>query len=664
MEAGGASEGRARRGLAVAFQVAVAASTLLALAVQLAPAGRVPRASPLELLAWTAMIAGVDLLSVPATSGLQLTVSFPLMLATVLLFPPWTAALIALLGSFDARELRGGVSLLRALFNRSQMALAILAAGGCFHALAGPSPPLWRQVPLVLLAAAVAYALNTAVVAVVTSLLSGVPLWTVLRRMHGAAPYEFLVSYLSLGLLGVIIAHFAVREGLWSVAVLTGLVVVARQLYFRGRALADRLAENNRLLVDQAGQLERLLGEVSRSEERFRSLVQHASDVITVLDGHGRVRYQSAAVEQIFGYRDDELLGRRLHRLVHPGDRVALRQAAHRLPGADAPVEVRVRHRGGGWRQTETIVTNLLHDPGVRGLVLNTRDVTERKRLELELRHAQKLESLGRLAGGVAHEINTPIQFIGDNLGFLADAFQGISGLLATYRQAAHDGAPAPVRSALQAAEDRTDLAFLLEEVPAALQQTAEGVSRVASIVRAMKAFGHLDQRVQAAADLNEALRNAALVAHSQLKGVADVGFDLDPLPAVVCYLSDLNQVFLNLLVNAADAVADAQRATPGGRGRITLGSRLDGDHAVVSVADTGCGIPDDIREQVFDPFFTTKEVGRGTGQGLALAHTIVVERHGGTITFDSEPGRGTTFSIRLPVAGVGPPRSPAHAGG
>jgi len=203
--------------------------------------------------------------------------------------------------------------------------------------------------------------------------------------------------------------------------------------------------------------------------------------------------------------------------------------------------------------------------------------------------------------------------------------------------------------------EDKADLTYLADEIPKAIVQTLDGVGRVAKIVRAMKDFSHPDQGVRAPADLNRALDDTLIVARNELKYVADVVTDFDPqLPAVSCYLSDLNQVFLNLLVNAAHAIADvvgdgkSRQVT--GKGTITVTTRREGDEVIVKIADSGTGIPPEIRDRVFDQFFTTKAVGKGTGQGLSIAHSVVVEKHGGSLTFETEVGKGTTFIIRLPL--------------
>jgi signal transduction histidine kinase len=172
----------------------------------------------------------------------------------------------------------------------------------------------------------------------------------------------------------------------------------------------------------------------------------------------------------------------------------------------------------------------------------------------------------------------------------------------------------------------------------------------VATIVRAMKEFAHPDTRQKSAADLNRAIKSTLTVARNELKYVADVETDLGDLPPVVCNISDLNQVFLNLLVNAAHAIREVVREGTDAKGKIRVRTRREGNTVLIAISDTGCGIPENIRGRIFDPFFTTKEVGRGTGQGLSIARSVVVEKHGGSLTFETEPGKGTTFFVRLPI--------------
>ena len=267
-------------------------------------------------------------------------------------------------------------------------------------------------------------------------------------------------------------------------------------------------------------------------------------------------------------------------------------------------------------------------------------------------RQAQKLESIGQLAAGVAHELNTPIQFIGDNVRFLQGAFAELSDLLDAYRalRAAAEGhVDASLVDAVARREAAADLEYLTAEIPSAIDQTLDGIGRVATIVRALKEFAHPDQKDMTATDLNQAVLCTLTVARNEVKYVADVETELGDLPLVVCHPGEINQVILNLVVNAAHAIADVVAGTDG-RGLIRVKTTRDDDAVVIAISDTGGGIPAAVQPRVFDPFFTTKPVGRGTGQGLSIARNVVVDKHGGTLTFETEIGRGSTFFVRLPL--------------
>jgi signal transduction histidine kinase len=271
------------------------------------------------------------------------------------------------------------------------------------------------------------------------------------------------------------------------------------------------------------------------------------------------------------------------------------------------------------------------------------------------------MEAIGQLAGGIAHEINTPIQFVGDNVRFLSDSLSNITRLLEQYQRllaAAKTGdCPEALIETCEAANHKADLEYLLAEIPKTIEQSTEGIDRVATIVRAMKEFSHPGSKEKTVVDLNKAIQNTVTVARNEWKYVADLHTKLDPsLPPVPCLVGEFNQVVLNMIVNASHAIADVVKGT-GGKGTITICTSRVGDFVEVRIADTGMGIPESIRHKIFDPFFTTKEVGKGTGQGLAMARSVIVRKHGGSIAVDSEVGKGTTFLIRLPLNA-----SPAHS--
>jgi signal transduction histidine kinase len=267
-------------------------------------------------------------------------------------------------------------------------------------------------------------------------------------------------------------------------------------------------------------------------------------------------------------------------------------------------------------------------------------DIERRKQLEMELSQAEKLRAVGQLASGIAHELNTPIQYVSDNVVFLEKSFETLSAYIAWGMEQVEDR------------RQRQKLEFIRDNVPSAFEAAIEGCRRVTEIVSAMKIFAHPDGTEFAYADLNRGLSSTLAVARNAVKYQAEVHLDLGELPDVECRIGDLNQVFLNLIINAAHAVGDKQ-GDSGQLGNIWLSTRVSGERVVVEVRDDGSGIPEAIQGRIFEPFFTTKEVGTGTGQGLAISRSIVTEKHGGALTFSTSPGQGTTFRVELPIKHV-----------
>jgi len=396
--------------------------------------------------------------------------------------------------------------------------------------------------------------------------------------------------------------------------------------------------------------------EIAASREQYRALIETTQAIPWEMDAaSGRFVY--------VGPRARRLLDLELERWLEPGffpawlhpeDRAAVlaqyREAAESRSERD--LEFRLTRADGRTVWVRSIVSAQRDGERLRGMLL---DVTERRQLEFDLQQAQKLESVGRLAAGIAHEINTPIQFVSDSIQFVRESVVDLTlliGQLRAVRSAVQAGAGAAEAAAAAArTEEQVDLTYLLEHLPKALDRSHDGLERVATIVRSMKAFAHPDQREKAPVDLNQAIVSTLTIARNEYKYVADVETELGDLPPVRCHAGDVNQAILNIVVNAAHAVADVVQES-GRKGRIVVRTARDGDEVVVTIRDTGAGIPAAIRHRVFEPFFTTKEIGKGTGQRLAIARSVVVEKHGGELTFETEEGKGTTFFLRLPIDG------------
>lgn len=283
-------------------------------------------------------------------------------------------------------------------------------------------------------------------------------------------------------------------------------------------------------------------------------------------------------------------------------------------------------------------------------------DYTERKEIEIQLRQAQKLESIGQLAAGIAHEINTPTQFVGDNLRFVDECFEDLNGLIGMFEKLIDDSVVESEREELikkiRDEIETIDLEYLQEEIPQALSQSHEGIERIARIVESMRDFSHPGNDVISTVDLNKAIVSTVTVAKNQWKYVADLETDLDKdLPLVPCLVGEFNQVVLNMILNATHAIEDVVGENSTEKGTIRVSTSLvDEEWVKISITDSGSGIPPEVQSKIFDPFFTTKEVGKGTGQGLAISHNVIVEKHQGRIEVESEVGKGSNFTIHLPL--------------
>ena len=484
--------------------------------------------------------------------------------------------------------------------------------------------------------------------------------WRLLAAVAGASlAAQYVYSTLACPALVLVTVEASYRLatfGAWALAACVALALMCHQGNVLFRNIGRHQAQIELEREDQHRQVLERTRQIEAANEQYRALLESTSAVPWELDdSSGACRYIGAQVEQQWGWAAERFQESSfLFTRVHPDDRPAFAQALEdAVASHDVTVECRLQL---SCEKFVHVRSFMRHAPGEKGRIVRgiSIDITTQKKLEGELYQAQKLESVGRLAAGVAHEINTPVQFVNDNCYFLRDAVAQIGTLLRTYQEVFAAAASEQLtlqqaREQLEAAERDADLPFLSENMPTAVERSLEGLERVAAIVRSMREFSHPNQASMSSADLNAAIRSTLTVARNEYKYVADVQTHLGDIPFISCYVGEINQAFLNIVVNAAHAIEEVSAGTEK-RGLITITTRLDGDAVLISVQDTGGGIPESIQPNIFDPFFTTKQVGKGTGQGLAIARSVIVDKHHGSLTFESVPGVGTTFLIRLPL--------------
>ena len=405
---------------------------------------------------------------------------------------------------------------------------------------------------------------------------------------------------------------------------------------------------------------ERKQGEeaLAAAERKYRGMFDQALFGIFQLDPEGHLLNLNQAMANILMYATpDEMLKTHTDSLwttaVLPERDAEFRSAMEEFGHVRAfELEVYRKDRSKIWISS---TVRAMMDKGVfTGFEGMFEDITERRLLRDQLLQAQKLESVGQLAAGIAHEINTPTQYIGDNIRFLKKSFAKLTTVLSIYgrlwKETCSDTVTSTSKEEMAAALQKIDIEFLVEEIPKSINDGLEGVTRVSSLVNAMKEFSHPGTKEKVALDLNHAIQSTITVAQNEWKYVAEMETNFEPtLPLVSCLPGEFNQVILNLIVNAAHAIGDRSKERNGEKGKITVQTARCSTGVEIRIGDTGGGIPVQARTKIFDPFFTTKEIGKGTGQGLAIARSVIVDKHNGSIDFETVLGEGTTFIIRLP---------------
>jgi len=394
------------------------------------------------------------------------------------------------------------------------------------------------------------------------------------------------------------------------------------------------------------------------SELRFRTIWENSFDGMRLLDGNGNTVLVNSTYCNIVGKTREELENAPFTIIMKSENRdEILKNFETRFAAKD--IMPRVKSKLELWNN-KTIWLELSNSfvelPGQPPFLLSiVRDITERVEMEKHLALSQKMESVGILAAGIAHEINTPMQYIGDNTQFFKNAFYEIRNFVLKTEELLKENLMnekiAEIYNELEFVKKELDFDFLLDEIPMAIENNQTGISQINKIILSLKDFSHPSQKEKSLNDINHGIEVTTVISKNQWKYVAELHTDLQPdLPLVPCIIDEINQVLLNMIINAAHAIQDKLGLEPFEKGKITIKTAAKANFIEIMIIDTGKGIEPENMGKIFDPFFTTKEVGRGTGQGLALAHDIIVNKHSGQISVDSTVGVGTTFIIKLPM--------------
>lgn len=424
------------------------------------------------------------------------------------------------------------------------------------------------------------------------------------------------------------------------------------------KAAESLLEEKSREVFFANESLQQLAAQLREQAEHTHAIVETAAEGIITYGEDGIIKSFNQSAGRIF--RCESAVGIELSRLFPVKDQNVLYPGPiEELPENISPdetdlrdpIEVEARRISGKTFFAEIAVSRILYGNQVLFTAL-IRDLNRRKKLEARLGQAQKMESVGRLAAGIAHEINTPIQFVGDNVQFLDVGFGDLNELLGLYQElleaASQESTLHELVGKIRQQEEVIDLPFLCEEFPGAIAQATEGIDRISTIVRAMKEFSTPASVAKSSYDLNKAVDNTCAILANQCRDVAEMKLFLDPqLPPLLCLAGQMNQTLLNIMSNSIEALATHGQP---GTGKITVSTKVVDGAAEIRIHDNGPGIPQKIQDRIFDPFFTTKEVGKGMGQGLAFVYDVIVDKHEGSINVQSTPEDGTTFIVRLPA--------------
>lgn len=415
------------------------------------------------------------------------------------------------------------------------------------------------------------------------------------------------------------------------------------------KVAAEILERTQQELVEKHAELKSLFGTVEQAKLEWEQTLDHIGDIVILADATHRIRRYNKLLSVTTGKQINELVGVDWRELVNA--------AGFKFVSFDGTTgEMFLPNTG---RSYDITIYPIKNNDAVTAQVVSLNDTTdlraitqelekayaELKEAQLQIFQQEKMASIGQLAAGVAHEINNPMGFISSNLSTLNKYMDRLVEFIAAIDQTLAAGVGNLETEKLNDVRKRLKIDYIMEDARQLIAESQDGAGRVRRIVQDLKSFSRVDQTECALINLNEALDTTINIAWNEIKYVATLDREFGDNPPIKCYPQQLNQVFLNLLVNAAHAVGDNQ-------GNIVVRTWSENNDVLVSVTDNGCGIPEEIQQRIFEPFFTTKEVGKGTGLGLSISYDII-HKHGGTITVESEVGLGTSFIVRLPVDGV-----------
>ena len=422
-----------------------------------------------------------------------------------------------------------------------------------------------------------------------------------------------------------------------------------------------KLRGNNYFLISitDASEQKKHEIDIKNARDEIQNLM---SSLVTILVGvsiKDEVTHWNKIAENIFGLPDKEVLGSPLTQLKIKWDWPAIYEGIYQSIGDDTQVRLTNLHFTNGRNEPGfldlTINPVKDKDNNFKGFILSGEDITKRKNLELKLAQAQKMEAVGELSSGIAHEINTPAQYITDNIYFLKDSFPKLINILNKYNELIDlmdsRNKNKNISADIKKIKADDDFDFIIDEIPKAISQSLEGLSRVTTIVKSMKNFAYPVSETKIFININDAIEDTINISRNEWKYVAEIVTHFDEsLPLIPCFPGELNQVLLIVIINATDALKEKYGESQKQKGIIEISTGIDGERAVITVKDSGTGIPEEIITKIFDPFFTTKRAGKGTGQGLAIAYDIIVNKHSGTINFISNDGKGAVCVIKIPV--------------